>query len=68
MTPEEYLERAERYRVALETAKDALTRHHLEAMERSYRTLTDSERALRKSGVVVDDAMGNHADEDGGER
>jgi hypothetical protein len=53
MTPEEYLERAERYRVALETAKDALTRHHLEAMERSYRTLADSERALRKSGVSL---------------
>ncbi|MDH2406685.1 hypothetical protein QCM77_43650 [Bradyrhizobium sp. SSUT18] len=53
MTPEEYLERAERYRKALETAKDASTRYHLEAMERSYRTLAESERALRKSGVIV---------------
>jgi hypothetical protein len=61
MTPEEYLELAERYRVALETATDIFTRHHLEAMERSYRTLADSERALRKSGRMVDalDKLGN---------
>jgi hypothetical protein len=38
LTPEEYLELAERYRVALETATDIFTRHHLEAMEHSYRT------------------------------
>lgn len=56
MTPEEYLERAERYRKALPTAKDAFTRHHLEMMERSYRTLADSERQLRKSGLFVNDA------------
>lgn len=61
MTPEEYLVRAERYRKALETAKDAFTRHHLEVMEQSYRTLADSERALRKSGKVADalDKLGN---------
>ncbi|MET4279918.1 MULTISPECIES: hypothetical protein [unclassified Bradyrhizobium] len=38
----------------LETAKDAFTRHHLETMERSYRTLADSERALRKSGRLAE--------------
>lgn len=38
MSPEEYFELAERYRVALETATDIFTRHHLEAMEHSYRT------------------------------
>jgi hypothetical protein len=54
MTPEEYLELAERYRRVLETATDQFTRHHLEAMERSYRTLADSERALRKSGKIAD--------------
>ena len=54
MSPEEYLELAERYRMALETVKDPFARHHLEAMERSYRTLAESERALRKSGQIVD--------------
>jgi hypothetical protein len=53
MTADEYLKRAERYRVALATATDALTRHHLETMERSYRTLAESERALRKSGLAL---------------
>ncbi|MDH2341552.1 hypothetical protein [Bradyrhizobium sp. SSUT77] len=54
MTPQEYLELAERYRKALETATDAFTRHHLEAVERSYRTLADSERALLQSGRLSD--------------
>ncbi|MCK1334901.1 hypothetical protein ACVW1A_004717 [Bradyrhizobium sp. LB1.3] len=54
MTPEEYLTLAELYREALETAKDAFVRHHLEAMERTYRTLADSERALPKSGRLSD--------------
>ncbi|UPJ77514.1 hypothetical protein IVB16_21555 [Bradyrhizobium sp. 183] len=54
MTPEEYLVQAERYRKALQTAKDAFTRHHLEVMEQSYRTLADSERALRKAGRIAD--------------
>lgn len=37
------------------------TRHHLESMERSYRTLAESERALRKAGWVADalDKLGN---------
>ncbi|WP_456764331.1 hypothetical protein [Bradyrhizobium sp. USDA 3650] len=54
MTPEEYLEQAERYRIALETVRDPFARQQLESMERSYRTLAESERALRKSGVIVD--------------
>ncbi|MET4273315.1 hypothetical protein ABIB68_001620 [Bradyrhizobium sp. F1.2.2] len=58
MTADEYLKLAERYRVALETVTDALTRHHLETMERSYRTLAESERALRKLGVVVNGSDG----------
>lgn len=63
MTRDEYLKLAERNRKVLETAKDAFTRHHLETMERSYRTLADSERALRKSGNMVD-ALGKLGDSD----
>ena len=64
VTPEEYLERAERYRIALETTKDSYTRYHLECMERSYRTLAVSERALRMSpGPFASDKL-----TDGGER
>jgi len=58
MTADEYLKLAQRYRVALETVTDALTRHHLETMERSYRTLAESERALRQSGVSVNALAG----------
>jgi hypothetical protein len=54
MNPDEYLRLAERYTKALEAANDAFTRHHLEAMERSYRTLAESELALRKSGYMVE--------------
>ncbi|MDE5461571.1 hypothetical protein [Bradyrhizobium sp. CSS354] len=36
----------------LETAKNAFTRHHLETMERSYRTL--AQRTLRKSGRLAE--------------
>ena len=54
VTPHEYLELAERYRKVLETTTDTFTRHHLEAMERSHRTLAESERALRTSGWIVD--------------
>ncbi|WOH55158.1 hypothetical protein [Bradyrhizobium sp. BWC-3-1] len=54
MTPEEYLKLAYRCRIALETVKDAFARQHLESMERSYRTLADSERALRKPGWLAD--------------
>ncbi|MCK1337687.1 hypothetical protein IVB38_17040 [Bradyrhizobium sp. 38] len=54
MKADKYLELAERYRVALETAKDAFSRHYLEAMERSYRTLAESEQALGKSGRFAD--------------
>jgi hypothetical protein len=61
MTPEEYLERADQYRIALETVKDVFARHHLEVMEQSYRALAESERALRRSGVIVNalDKRGN---------
>ena len=54
MTPEEYRERAEHYRQAQATAKDSFARQHLAAMEQSYRTLADSEEALRKSRTVKD--------------
>jgi hypothetical protein len=46
MTPEEYLQVAEQYREALRRAENASTRYRLEAMERTYRTMADSERAL----------------------
>jgi len=59
MTPDEYLKKA------LETVEDPLARQHLESMERSYRTLADSERALRKSGYMVD-ALGKPGDIDNG--
>ena len=61
MGADEYLKLAERYRKVIETAKDTFTRYHLEAMERSYRTLAESERALRKSGWMVEalDEMGD---------
>ncbi|MCK1550872.1 hypothetical protein IVB11_17870 [Bradyrhizobium sp. 177] len=61
--PHQYLELAERYRKVIETAKDTFTRYHLEAMERSYRTLAESERALRKSRFMVD-AWGKLGDSD----
>jgi hypothetical protein len=54
MEPEEYLERAEHYRIAKESATDELTRYHLDAMERSYRALAASEKALRKSSTLAD--------------
>jgi len=47
MSPEEYLERAENYRAAKESAKDDFARYHLEAMERSYRVLAASEPYAR---------------------
>ncbi|MGY4573404.1 hypothetical protein [Bradyrhizobium sp. USDA 3256] len=53
MTPEEYLEKAEHYRLAKESAKDDFSRFHLEAMENSYRTLAASEAALRQSSTVA---------------
>lgn len=56
MSPEVYLDRAEHYRGAKATATDSFSRHHLEAMERSYRTLAESEAALRRSSAV--DARG----------
>jgi hypothetical protein len=49
MTAHGYLELAERYQKALATVKNAFARQHLQAMVRSYRTLADSERQLRKS-------------------
>ncbi|MCK1326351.1 hypothetical protein IVA94_36920 [Bradyrhizobium sp. 156] len=61
MKPEEYLELAERYREVLETATDTFTRHYLETMERSYRTLAASGQALLKSGKIVD-ALGKLSD------
>ncbi|MGY4513363.1 hypothetical protein [Bradyrhizobium sp. USDA 3650] len=54
MSPDEYLKLAEHYRKALETVKDAFARQHLESMERSYRTLAESELALRKPGHVTE--------------
>jgi hypothetical protein len=54
MSPEQYLELAEQYRRVLETATDPFTRYHLEAMERSYRVLADSERAIQRSRRIVD--------------
>jgi hypothetical protein len=53
MTPHQYLQLAQRYRKVMETAKDSFTRHQFEGMERSYRTLSESERALRKSVWLV---------------
>ncbi|MCK1523362.1 hypothetical protein [Bradyrhizobium sp. 17] len=47
----------------IETAKDTFTRYHLEAMERSYRALADSERELRKSRYMVE-ALGKLGDSD----
>ncbi|MCK1453243.1 hypothetical protein IVB36_20710 [Bradyrhizobium sp. 35] len=64
-TADEYLRLAERYRKALETMKDPLARQCLERMEGSYRTLADSERALRTSGYIVD-ALGKLGDIDKG--
>jgi hypothetical protein len=50
MSPEEYLERAEHYRKAAEeTHVGSFARFHLETMERSYRTLAQSEAALLSS-------------------
>jgi hypothetical protein len=50
MSPEEYLERAEHFRKAAEgTNVGSFARIHLETMERSYRTLAESEAALRSS-------------------
>jgi hypothetical protein len=50
MSPEEYLERAEHFRkAAAEASASSFTRWHLETMERSYRTLAESEAALRRS-------------------
>ncbi|MGR4931887.1 hypothetical protein ACIPUD_34500 [Bradyrhizobium sp. CAR08] len=54
MSPEEYLELAEQYRKVLATSTDPFTRYHLEAMERSYRVLADSERAVQRSRRIVD--------------
>jgi hypothetical protein len=54
MSPEEYLELAEQYRKVRETATDPFTRYHLEALERSYRVLADSERAVQRSRRIVD--------------
>jgi hypothetical protein len=49
-TPDDYLERAEHYRKAADgMGVDSFTRYHLQAMERSYRTLAQSEAALRSS-------------------
>jgi hypothetical protein len=48
--PDDYLARAEHYRKAAnEMGVDSFTRYHLQAMERSYRTLAESEPALRAS-------------------
>ncbi|MET4481213.1 hypothetical protein [Bradyrhizobium sp. F1.13.3] len=65
MSPEECLALAERYRKLLDTATDPFTRYHLEAMERSYRVLADSERAVRRSRRIVDalDELGNDDEE-----
>jgi len=50
MSPEEYLERAEHFRKAAEGMNvGSFARFHLETMERSYRTLAESEAALRSS-------------------
>jgi hypothetical protein len=63
MSLHQYLELAERYRKVIETAKDTFTRYHLEAMERSYRALADSERELQKARYMVD-ALGKLGDSD----
>lgn len=47
-SPEEYLAEAERYRQAKEAAIEPFSRTHLEAMERSFRTLAEGEAALRE--------------------
>jgi len=53
MNPNEYKARAEHYRRAKEQAKDGFTRSNLEAMERSYLILAESEEALRKSSTLA---------------
>jgi hypothetical protein len=65
MSPEQYLELAEQYRRVLETATDPFTRYHLEAMERSYRVLAESERAVERSRRIVDalDDLGSEDEE-----
>lgn len=52
MSADEYLERAEHYRRAKETADDTFTRHFLERMEHSYRVLAASEATLAASHNV----------------
>jgi hypothetical protein len=50
MSPEEYLERAEHFRKAADRMKvGSFARFHLQTMEHSYRTLAESEAALRSS-------------------
>ncbi|WP_128089415.1 hypothetical protein [Bradyrhizobium viridifuturi] len=49
MSSEDYLERAEHYRRAKESAVDDFTRYYLERMERSYRVLADSHAVLDRS-------------------
>lgn len=55
MSLKEYLAEAERCRQAKVTATDPFTRNHLEAIERSFRILAESETALRRVGKLVDD-------------
>ncbi|MGY4160216.1 MULTISPECIES: hypothetical protein [unclassified Bradyrhizobium] len=49
MSADDYLERAEQYRRARETADDTFTRYFLERMEHGYRILAASEAALAAS-------------------
>jgi hypothetical protein len=49
MSPEEYLEQAERYKALKEAATNPVTRQHLESIECSFRTLAEAERRLSQS-------------------
>jgi hypothetical protein len=54
MPPDQYLERAEHDRKAAATVGvDSFSRYHLQIMERSYRTLAESESMLRQSVKLI---------------
>lgn len=64
MSADNFLERAEHYPRAKETADDTFTRHLLERMERSYRVLAASESALAASQEVEEELSNRHDGQD----
>ncbi|MHC2435321.1 hypothetical protein [Bradyrhizobium sp. USDA 4451] len=46
---EHFIQLARHYSEAKLKAEDAFTRYHLETLEKSYRTLAESEAVLKKS-------------------